>query len=106
MMYVVHVEQNALRASSDPMEAATALKVAKAWQSHGDRGVRILEAPAGRRQAGAIRPLMERQRIHRYSSGDRRRAVPGSGNRRKCGGPLTRVAHLQQSRLRTASTHS
>ena len=47
MMYVVHVEQNALRASSDPMEAATALKVAKAWQSHGDRGVRILEAPRG-----------------------------------------------------------
>jgi hypothetical protein len=47
MMYVVHVEQNALRARSDPMEAATALKVAKAWQSHGDRGVRIAEAPRG-----------------------------------------------------------
>jgi hypothetical protein len=47
MMYVVHVEQNGLRASSDPMEAVTALKVAKAWQSHGDRGVRIVEAPRG-----------------------------------------------------------
>ncbi len=46
-MYVVHVEHNGLRASSDPMEAVTALKVAKAWQSHGDRGVRIVEAPAG-----------------------------------------------------------
>lgn len=47
MMYVVHVEHNGLRASSDPMEAGTALKVAKAWQSHGDRGVRIVEASRG-----------------------------------------------------------
>ncbi len=47
MKYVVHVEQNGLRASSDPMEGVTALKVAKAWQSHGDRGVRIVEAGPG-----------------------------------------------------------
>lgn len=44
MLYVVQVEQNGLRASSDPMGGVTALKVAKAWQSHGDRGVRIVEA--------------------------------------------------------------
>ena len=43
-MYVVQVDQNTLRARSDPMPAITALKVAKAWQSHGDRGVRIVEA--------------------------------------------------------------
>jgi hypothetical protein len=48
MMYVVQVEQNALRASSDPLEAATALKVAKAWQSHGDRGVRIVEVESAK----------------------------------------------------------
>ncbi len=47
MQYVVHVEQNGLRASSDPMEGVTALKVAKAWQSHGDRGVRIVEVGPG-----------------------------------------------------------
>jgi hypothetical protein len=52
MMYVVHVEQNALRARSDPMEAATALKVAKAWQSHGDRAVRIIEAPTAGAEDG------------------------------------------------------
>jgi hypothetical protein len=44
MMYVVQVDHNALRARSDPMPAATALKVAKAWQSHGDRGVQIVES--------------------------------------------------------------
>jgi hypothetical protein len=47
MMYVVRVEQKALRANSDPMEASTALKVAKAWQSHGDRGVRIVATGDG-----------------------------------------------------------
>lgn len=46
MMYVVQVDQNSLRARSDPMPAATALKVAKAWQSHGDRGVQIIELAA------------------------------------------------------------
>ncbi len=46
-MYVVQVEQNALRASSDPMEATIALKVARAWQSHGDRDLRIVESPRG-----------------------------------------------------------
>lgn len=44
MLYVVQVDQKSLRARSDPMPAAIALKVAKAWQSHGDRGVQIVEA--------------------------------------------------------------
>lgn len=43
MMYVVQVDHNSLRARSDPLPAAIALKVAKAWQSHGDRGVQIVE---------------------------------------------------------------
>ena len=43
MLYVVQVDHKSLRARSDPMPAATALKVAKAWQSHGDRGVQIVE---------------------------------------------------------------
>jgi hypothetical protein len=106
MMYVVHVEQNALRASSDPMEAATALKVAKAWQSHGDRGVRILEAPPRRGDDSPSGRSWSVREFIGIRPGTVASAVPGSGNRRKCGGPLTRVAHLQQSRLRTASTHS
>lgn len=44
MLYVVQVDHKSLRARSDPMPAATALKVAKAWQSHGDRGVQIVES--------------------------------------------------------------
>ena len=44
MLYVVQVDENSLRARSDLMPAPIALKVAKAWQSHGDRGVQIVEA--------------------------------------------------------------
>lgn len=43
MLYVVQVDHKSLRARSDPMPAAIALKVARAWQSHGDRGVQIVE---------------------------------------------------------------
>ncbi|HEX8471346.1 MAG TPA: hypothetical protein VF633_09555 [Brevundimonas sp.] len=44
MMYVVQVDDKSLRARSDPMPAMIALKVARAWQSHGDRGVQIIKA--------------------------------------------------------------
>jgi hypothetical protein len=47
MLYVVQVVHKTLRARSDPLAATTALKVAKAWQSHGDRGVQIIEAGEG-----------------------------------------------------------
>jgi hypothetical protein len=71
MMYVVQVDQNALRARSDPLPAATALKVAKAWQSHGDRGVQIMEAgpETPDRRAWTIRDFIA---FTRESSGRKR----------------------------------
>lgn len=60
MMYVVQVDQKSLRATSDPLPPATALRVAKAWQSHGDRGVRIVEGDgdAADQRSWSIRDFM------------------------------------------------
>ena len=58
MMYLVQVDQDSLRARSDPLSAATALKVAKAWQSHGDRGVQIVQAGASGERSWMIRDFI------------------------------------------------
>lgn len=78
-MYVVQVEQNALRATSDPMEAPTALKVAKAWQSHGDRGVRIVEARDGK-ETPASWNVREFIAFIRGPTASARRVVETAGN--------------------------
>lgn len=43
-MFIIHVTDDTFRAVSDPLPAETAMKVAKAWHSHGDKAITIKSA--------------------------------------------------------------